>query len=58
MRDTNVIHIDSYVIKNTHIDFDKETYDVLNDSIVKPLNGDMKTIINEDTFVYFMWNEG
>ena len=47
----------SYVIKNAHIDCDKDKYDVLNDSIVKPLNEEMKLLMNKDICVYFMWNE-
>ena len=53
----NVKNIDSYAIKNTHIGYDKDTYDVLNNSIIKPLNDEMKIIMNEDMFIYFMWKE-
>ena len=35
----------------------KDTYDVLNDSIVKPLNEEMKLLMEKDMFEYFMWNE-
>ena len=38
LRAMNVINIDSYIIKNTHIYCKKDTYDDLDDSIVKPLN--------------------
>ena len=38
LRDIYFNKVKSYVIKNAHIDCDKDTYDVLNDSIVKPLN--------------------
>ena len=48
LRDINVKKMDSYVIKNVHIDYDKDTYDVLNESIVDPLNYGMKIIMNED----------
>ena len=47
----------SYVIKNAYIDCDHDTYDVLNKSIVKPINDDMKTLMNKDTFVFLLWNE-
>ena len=47
----------SYVIKNAHIDCDHDTYDVLNKSIVKPINDDMKTLMNKDMFVFLLWNE-
>ena len=45
-----------YVIKNPHIDCDKEIYAALNDSIVKPLKNKMKIIMNKDMFLK-MWNE-
>ena len=38
LRDIRVKTLELCVIKNDHIDCDKDTYDVLNDSIVKPLN--------------------
>ena len=57
MRDILFNKLNSYVIKNAHIDCDKDTYDVLNDSIVKPLNEEMKLLMKKDMFVYFMWNE-
>ena len=43
-------NLDSYVIKLTPIDCDKDTYDILNYFIVKPLNDGMKIIMNEDMF--------
>ena len=49
--DVNVNNLDSYVIKNDHIDCGKDTSDVLNESIVKPLNDEMKIIMNEYMFV-------
>ena len=57
LRDTLFNKLRSYVIKNAHIDCEKDTYDVLNDSIVKPLNEEMKLLMEKDMFVYFMWNE-
>ena len=56
-RDIYFNKMKSYVIKNVHIDCEKDTYDVLNDSIVKPLNEEMKLLMNKDMCVYFMWNE-
>ena len=47
----------SYVINNAHIDCDHETYDVLNKSIVKAINDEMKLLINKDMFVFLLWNE-
>ena len=57
MRDTLFNKLKSYVIKNAHIDCEKDTYDVLDDSIVNSLNEGMKLLMEEDMFVYFMWNE-
>ena len=57
LRDIRVKTLELCVIKNDHIDCDKDTYDVLNDSIVKPLNEEMKLLMKKDMFVYFMWNE-
>ena len=37
-------------MKNTRIDCDKDTYNVLKESIVKPLNDEIKIIMNEDYF--------
>ena len=51
-RDILVKTLHSYRIKNTHIDCEKDTNDVLNESIVKPLNNEMKIIMNEDRFVF------
>ena len=34
----NIKKLDSYVIKNAHINYDKGTYNHLNESIIKPLN--------------------
>ena len=42
LRDISFNKLNSYVITNAHIDCDKDTYDVLNDSIVKPLHEEMK----------------
>ena len=53
----NIHKINSYVIKNDHIDCEKHTYDVLNDSIDKLLKDEMKNIIHEDMFIYFILNE-
>ena len=53
LRHMNVINIDSYVIKNYSIYCEKDTYGVLNYSIFKALNDEMKIIMNEDMFVYF-----
>ena len=47
----------SYVIKNAHIDCDKDTYDHLNNSTVKPLNEEIKILMNKDIFLFFIWNE-
>ena len=41
-------------MNNAHIDFDKDTNDVLNKSIVKLIDDGMKIILNEDMFVFFM----
>ena len=57
MRDINVKNLNSYVIKNGHIDCDKDTDDVLNESIVKPINDEMKIIMNKDMCVFFMWDD-
>ena len=57
LRDTLFNKLKSNVIKNAHIDCEKDTYDVLNDSVVKPLNEEMKLLMEKDMFVYFMWNE-
>ena len=50
LRDINITNIDSYVIKNTHIDYEKDTYDGLNDPIIKPLNDEMKSLMKEYIF--------
>ena len=56
LSDINITNIDSYVIKNAHIDCEKDTYDGLNDPIIKPLNDEMKSLMKE--YIYFyMWNE-
>ena len=52
MRDIDVNNLNSYVIKNAHTDFEKDTYDALNESTVKPLNGEMKIIMSKDIFVF------
>ena len=57
MRDILFNKLNSYVLNNAHIDCKKDTYDVLNDSIVKPLNEEMTLLMKKDMFVYFMWNE-
>ena len=46
-----------YVTKNAHIDCDKDTHYVLNDSIVNPLDEEMKLLMNKAMVVFFMWNE-
>ena len=53
-RDSGGNKVLSYVVKNTHIDCDHDTYDVLNKSIVKPINEDMKLLMNKDMFVYLL----
>ena len=57
LRDIYFNKLKSYVIKNAHIDCDKDTYDVLNGSIVNPLNEEIKLLMKKYMFVYFMWNE-
>ena len=47
----------SHVINSDTIDCDHNTYDVLNNSIVKPINDDMKLLISKDMFVFLLWNE-
>ena len=46
----------SYVIKNAHIKCDHDTYDVLNNSILKPMNDDVQLLMNKDMFIYLLWN--
>ena len=46
----NVKNTDLNVIKNAHINCDKNTYDVLNESIFKPLHNEMKIITNDVFF--------
>ena len=41
LRSINVKKLNSYVIKNIHIDCDRETYELLNESIVKPTNDEI-----------------
>ena len=52
LRGINVNNLNSYIIKNDHIDCDRDVYDVLNESIIKSLNDNMKIIMNEDMFVF------
>ena len=56
-RDISFNKLKSYFIKNAHIDCEKDIYDVLNDSIIKPLNEKMKLLMNKDMFVFFMWDK-
>ena len=51
----NVIKIDSYIIKNAHIYHEKDTYEVLTALIVKPLNDEMKLIMNEKICMFILW---
>ena len=44
LRDISFNKLKSYVIKNAHIDCEKDTYDVLNDLIEKPFNEEMKLL--------------
>ena len=53
----NIINIDSYVAKNAHIDCEKYTCEVLNNSIIKPLNDELKFLMKKDIFFFLMWNE-
>ena len=57
LRDINVKKLNSCVRKNAHIGCDKDTYDVLNEPIVKPINNEIKTIMRKDIFVFFMWDD-
>ena len=54
MRNIYFNKLKSYVIKNAHINCDKDTYDVLIDSIVKPLNEEMKSLMKK-IYVYTLW---
>ena len=56
-RDSGGNKLLSYIIKNAHIDCNHDTYDVLNKSIVKPINNDLKLLMNKDMFVFLLWNE-
>ena len=47
----NVKNTDLNVIKKTYINCDKNAYDVLNESIFKQLNNEMKIITNDDFFL-------
>ena len=53
-RDSSGNIVLSYVIKNAHINWNHNTYDVLNKSIIKPINDDMKLLINNYMFVIFI----
>ena len=48
LRNNNVKNLNSCVIKNAHIDCEKDTYDFLNESIVKRSNDKIKIIMNEN----------
>ena len=52
-RDSGGKKLLSYVIKNAHIDCDHDTYDVLNKSIVKPINNDMKIKKKKLDFLFY-----
>ena len=54
LRDINVKKYLFIYNINAHIDYDKDTYDGLYYSIVKPPHREITIIINEDMFVYFM----
>ena len=56
LRYINVKNLNSYVIKNVHIDCEKNAYVVWNKSIMNPLNDEIKIIMNED-MCFLMWNE-
>ena len=53
-RDSSGNIVLSYVIKNAHINWNHNTYDVLNKSIIKPINDDMKLLMNNYMFVIFI----
>ena len=55
MRDINGKTLNLYVINNAHIDCEKNTYEVWNESTVKLLNDEIKIIMNEG--MKKMWNE-
>ena len=54
LRSLSVKKLNSYIIRNAHIDCEKETCNVLNESIIKPINDEMKIIMNKDMFVFFI----
>ena len=52
LRGINVKNLNSYIIKNAHIDYEKDTFEILDESIVKLLNDEMKKK-NEWRYVCF-----
>ena len=48
-RCANGMNVNSFCLKVGHIDCDKDTYDVLKNSVTTPLNNDIKTIISKQT---------
>ena len=55
LRDASGKNIDSFCVKIGHIDFDKDTYHVLKNSVTKPLNDDIK-VITDSGSVQFITN--
>ena len=52
LRDVNGISIYIFIVKNEDINCEKDIYEVLKASIVKPLNDDRRSMTREDMNLY------
>ena len=57
MRDKEGYNIDSYVIKNGHIYFTKDTYEIFQRTTSTPISNHLKYLMYDNYYLYFKWKE-
>ena len=57
MRDKEGYNKDSCVIKNGHIDWTKDAYEIFQRSLANPINNRLKYLMHDNYYLYFKWEE-
>ena len=57
MRNKDGKNITSYVIKNGHIDYKKDIYDIFQQTLATPINNDLKYLMRKDYCLYLKWKK-
>ena len=57
MRGKEGYNKDSFVIKNSHMHWTKDTHEIFQQTITTPINNHLKYLMHDNYCLYFKWKE-